>query len=240
MGAACCCCLADALPSSNEYLQSNDYVQVEFDDEDNIVFEPLKAQRKSVGVIIYPGAKADPRGYSQIATALARNGYFVVIVRLTCYLASFSPNKALGICEKYSTKAQKWTIGGHSLGGIFSSKFLKDNAKNGGGANKKDFVGLFLWGSRGYNKHDISDLPIKTLILYSDLDGLIKREWVEESVAFLPKGTSLKLLKGGNHAYFGHFPVFNLICLRDNEAEITLEQQQQFVIKEMLDFLAQL
>jgi hypothetical protein len=120
-----------------------------------------------------------------------------------------------------------------------STKFIYDNFRSKKPLIK--FIGLFRWGSRGYKNHDISNLDIQTLVLYADLDGLIKKELVEESLKFLPKNTTtVRLLKGGNHSYFGDFPVANFCCLRDNEATITREEQFRFTVNEMLLFLKNL
>ena len=81
-----------------------------------------------------------------------------------------------------------------------STKFIYENYKSKNPNNK--FVGLFHLASRGYDKNDISDLSIETLVIYCDLDGIIKRELIEESLAFLPKTTTkVKLIEGGNHRY---------------------------------------
>ena len=117
-----------------------------------------------------------------------------------------------------------------------STKFIYENYKSK--IPNKAFAGLFLLGSRGYVKHDISSLALPTLIVYSDLDGIIKKELVEESFKYLPKNTTtVKLLEGGNHSYFGDFPVGNFCCFHDNEALITKEQQIKLTIHEMLEFL---
>jgi hypothetical protein len=83
-------------------------------------------------------------------------------------------------------------------GGIMSTKFHYENFRSKN-PNKK-FVGLFHLASRGYDKNDISDLNLETLVIYSELDGIIKREKIEESFGFLPKAsTKVKLLEGANH-----------------------------------------
>lgn len=117
-----------------------------------------------------------------------------------------------------------------------SGQFLYKNNKSIDGSN--NFVGFFLWASRGYYKHDISKLDIPVLVIYSDLDNIIKKDSIEESFKYLPqKNQTIKLIEGGNHTYFGDFPVQRFCCLKDNESTITKEEQIQIIIKETLNFL---
>jgi hypothetical protein len=117
-----------------------------------------------------------------------------------------------------------------------STKFIYNNYKTKNPNIK--FDGLFHWGSRGFRGYNISKLDIKTLVIYSELDGIFTKEIVEETLAFLPKKTTtVRLLKGGNHSYFGDFPVAKYCCLRDNDASITRDEQFRFTLNEMLEFL---
>jgi len=124
---ALCCCLNEALDVSSKYLETDSYVSIYFNETDDIIFDPINANKKSnpIGVIIFPDLKQDPRGYSEIAYSLAVSGFFTIVCKTFCYVPPFSPNKAKYLIEKYSSKAEKWVIGGHAIG-----KTKIKNAKN--------------------------------------------------------------------------------------------------------------
>lgn len=54
-----------------------------------------------------------------------------------------------------------------------------------------------------------------------------------ENKSKLPQNTELILIKGGNHSQFGY--IGNL--LRDNAADISLQQQQQQTFDKLIIFL---
>lgn len=60
-----------------------------------LVFEPLTVS-PSLGVILYPGGRVDPRSYAPLARQIAAEGYLVVIPPMPLNLAVFNPNAAAG------------------------------------------------------------------------------------------------------------------------------------------------
>lgn len=234
------------------FLKSNESVNAFFDGKD-IVFES-KTNSKNIGILIYPGATHDPKGYAEIAFGLAENGYFVVICKAPLNYAILSSNKFLHVINKYTSKAQNWVIGGHSLGkfkknslqtfiqiiklnkfkgGITSTKFLNDHRNL-----NKNIIGLFMWASIGFSKFDLRDLDIPTLLIYTELDNIFKKETVEKSIKYLPqKNLTVKLLKGANHTYFGDFIIRRNLWFKDNESVLTKEEQTRLITDETLKFL---
>jgi hypothetical protein len=108
------CCSYKQLPKS-EYFESNEQINIYFNEKNDLIYEPLKEIRR-IGIIIYPGLTLVTKGYADIAFSLAQNGYFSVLCKMPCNTAAFAPSRAADIAERYETKVDKWVLGGHSLG----------------------------------------------------------------------------------------------------------------------------
>ena len=117
-----------------------------------------------------------------------------------------------------------------------STKFIYNDYKSK--KQNKNIVGLFYWGSKGLKIYNINNLNIPTLVIHGNLDGIIKMKALHESLVYLPKNsTTVKIIEGGNHSYFGDFPVASFYCLCDNEATLTRDEQINITFHEMLQFL---
>lgn len=81
---------ATPMPEALAALQSDAQVRVET--EPWLVFRPVGDQ-PSVGLVLYPGGRVDPRAYAPAAKALARQGYLLVIVPMPLNLAVFAPDR---------------------------------------------------------------------------------------------------------------------------------------------------
>jgi pimeloyl-ACP methyl ester carboxylesterase len=116
-------------------------------------------------------------------------------------------------------------IGGHSQGGKMTSQFVYENPNL--------MKGLFLVGTSHPRDINLSNLTIPTIKLYAENDGLASVEEVFENKNKLPKKSKMILIKGGNHSQFGYLGKLFL----DNKANISLEEQQQETLKQLIVFL---
>ena len=66
-----------------------------------LVFKPIDKDINT-GLIIYPGAKVEPKAYSPLAYDIAQSGYLVLIVPMLLNLAVLGVDKADGVIKKYS------------------------------------------------------------------------------------------------------------------------------------------
>lgn len=198
-------------------LESDNEVEVFL--EERYVFEPVE-EEVEVGLIIYPGARVDPRSYAPVAKEIAREGFFVVIEPMRLNLAVFSPDAAEDVMEEYS-KIDRWVVGGHSLGGAMAARF----------ASSEEVDGLVLWAS--YPPDDLSASELPALSIYGEVDGLTTVEDVEDAKDKMPPGTRYVMIEGGNHAQFGWYGSQR----GDDEARITREEQQSIIVRETVKFL---
>jgi pimeloyl-ACP methyl ester carboxylesterase len=213
------------MPEALDALASGDGVEVVT--EPWLAFRPLDAE-PTVGLIFYPGARADARAYAPIAKDIAREGYHVVVVPMPLNMAIFDPGAAGRVIETYPD-IERWVVGGHSLGGAMAASFAR---------NHPDGVdGLVVWAPYYLLGHpDLSGSDLEVVTVYGTLDGLIPPERIEASRPYLPDDARWIAIEGGNHAQFSWYGGQT----SDNPATISRETQQQEAISATLSLLATL
>jgi predicted alpha/beta-hydrolase family hydrolase len=198
---------------------SHDVVQL----PDGITFAPLDGPGEA-GVIIYPGAKVDPRSYAPIAADLAEEGVLVVIAPMRFNLAILSPDRAATIIDAWP-EVDTWVVVGHSLGGVAACTFADD---------APDAVdGLVLLAAFPGPEDDLSDQDLAVVSLLGTEDGLVDPAEYEAAKDRLPADTTHVGIDGGNHAQFGSYGPQN----GDREATITAAEQQAEVVEAALGML---
>ena len=109
-------------------LASDDRVIVE--EGDWIVMKPASTS-PTTGMIVYPGANCDIRGYAPLMKEVAAAGYLVVAISMPYDFSIFDPNAALEVPDKFP-EIDKWVLTGHSMGGAIGLRAVM--AVTGGGA----------------------------------------------------------------------------------------------------------
>lgn len=213
------------MPEALDALESGDGVEVVT--EPWLAFRPVGTQ-PTVGLIFYPGARADARAYAPIARDIAGGGYQVVVVPMPLNMAIFDPDAAGRVIETYPD-IERWVVGGHSLGGAVAASFAR---------NHPDLVdGLVVWAPYYLLKcPDLSGTDLVAVTIYGTLDGLIPLTRVEASRPCLPADARWIAIEGGNHAQFSWYGGQT----SDNPATITREMQQKEAISATLSLLATL
>ena len=212
--------MPEALPA----LQSDTRVQVSTDPW--LAFRPQGAQY-AVGLVLYPGARVDPRSYAPAARAIAAQGYLVVIVPMPLNLAVLAPDRATEVIAAYPD-VRRWAIGGHSLGGAMAARYAH--------SHPAAVQGLVLWAAYPDVSDDLSAQNLAVVSIYGSRDGLSTLDKVIASRRLLPPGARWVSIEGGNHAQFGWYGPQQ----GDNEASISREAQQQQVVAATVDLLAAL
>ena len=146
------------------------------------------------GLIFYPGGKVQYEAYSPLMEACAERGILCVLVHMPFNLAVFSPNAAEGIAEQYP-QAERWYIGGHSLGGVMACSYAASHA------GELDGVALLA----AWSTADLSECGLSALTITGTNDGVLNREKLEQNRSHLPEDARFISIEGGNHAQFGSY-----------------------------------
>jgi len=215
---------AGPMPEALVALQSDAQVQVET--EPWLIFRPTSGQ-PAVGLVLYPGARVDPRSYAPAAHALAAEGYLVVIVPMPLNLAVLAPDRAAEVIAAFP-EIGRWAVGGHSLGGAMAARFAYQNPDAA--------QGLALWAAYPASGDDLSGYSTAVTSISATEDGLSTEEEIAASRPLLPPDTSWVAIEGGNHAQFGWYGP----QAGDGTATISREEQQKQIVAATLDLLSRL
>jgi pimeloyl-ACP methyl ester carboxylesterase len=212
------------MPQALDALQPDSRVDVTT--EPWLVFRPADDD-PTTGLILYPGARVDPRAYAPAARALAEQGFLAVIVPMPLNLAFFAPDRALEVMAAFP-EIDRWAVGGHSLGGAMSARFAYQNPT--------ETQGLVLWAAYPAASDDLSGRDLAVTSVYGTLDGLATGEKIDASRPLLPPGTTWAAIEGGNHAQFGWYGPQG----GDNPATISRGEQQAQIVAATQELLLQL
>ncbi len=153
-------------------------------------------QTPTTGMIVYPGAYCDIRGYAPILKEVARAGYLVVGVSMPFYFSIFAPFSADDVREAFPD-IERWVIAGHSMGGAMAGVYAADNQDN--------LAGLIFWDAYPPESSSLADstLPI-THVHRATLQGAPPQKF-EDMRHLFPADSVWIPVPGGIHMYFGSF-----------------------------------
>jgi len=211
-------------PEAIAALESDDTVQVELDGW--LIMRPI-AGEPTTGVIVYPGANCDIRGYAPVLRRIAAEGYLVIMVSMPFDFAIFSPGRADVVREAFPD-IERWVIAGHSMGGAMAGRYAF--------LNQDDLAGLILWDSyppEGNSLAD-SDLPVWH-IHRARPDGAPAQKFLDARYLF-PESSIWVPIPGGIHMYYGAFDGGGYV--EEWEPEISREAHQDIAVRATLDALA--
>jgi len=193
------------------------------EDDDFITFQP-KINDTNIGLIIYPGAKVDPKAYAPTAKAIAEQGIRTIIVKMPLNLAIMGANKADQVIER-DAGIEKWYIAGHSLGGVMAARYTK---------NHLDVInGLILWAAYPEKSVDLSKATIPIMSIYGTNDGLTLPGDISDTQHLLPDTVQWVSISGGNHSQFGWYGFQK----GDNQADISREEQQKEIVEATIELI---
>ncbi len=213
--------LAAASPAALAALNAEPAVSV--NDETWVVFKPKHASPRT-GVIFYPGANCDPRGYAPVFTRIAKAGYLVVDVPMPFNFAIFGPDKARKVMESYPDIKQ-WIIMGHSMGGAMASTFADHHTES--------LAGVILWDSYPPTPNDLSQSGLNVWHIHrARADGSPPEKFSAMRTLF-PADSRWVPIPGGIHMNFGSFDGGGYE--EEWEPGITQQEQHDLVTRATLD-----
>lgn len=185
------------------------------------------ASEPTTGLIVYPGAHCDVRGYAPVLRQIAARGYLVVGVSMPFDFSIFAPNSADDVREAFP-EIRQWVIAGHSMGGAMASRYAF--------GHQQDLAGLILWDSYPPESNSLADSRLPIVHIHrATLDGEPPQKFIEQKYLF-PAASRWVPVSGGNHMYFGSF--IGGAYEEEWDAVIEREEQQAISIAATLDALA--
>ena len=200
-------------------MTSNEFVDIQ--DGDWLVMKP-KIGKVTTGLIIYPGANCNIKGYAPLMREIAAKGYLVVGMPMPYNFAFLAPASAAKAPKSFP-EIKNWFLAGHSLGGAMASTFAA--------SNEDMLSGLIMWDSYPALSLADSALPI-TSIFRATLEGE-QPENFKDFVNFYPPDATWVPVPGGIHMYFGSFIGGSYKELW--KPKISIRQQHQIVIDATLN-----
>ena len=209
---------ADA--AASEALKSDDAVEVEWIDDNGIVFLPTEPE---AGLIFYPGGKVEFTAYAPLLRSLAEEGILCILIKMPCNLAVLDVDAAEGIQERFP-EIEDWYIGGHSLGGAMAAGYVAEHVD--------EYNGLILLAA--YSTKDISKSGLQVLSVYGSEDGVLDIEKYNGSRTNLPVDMEEHIIEGGCHAQFGSYGKQE----GDGEPGISSEEQRKVTAQYIAELMA--
>jgi dienelactone hydrolase len=180
-------------PEALAALESDGRVVV--DDGRYVVFRPAGAE-PTTGLILYPGASCDVRGYAPVLRRIAARGYLVVGVPMPLNMAIFAPNRADDVRAAFPA-VQRWVVAGHSMGGAMAARYAH--------RHPDDLAGLILWDSYPAASDTLVELPYPVWHIHrATVDGRAPDKF-ENMRHLFPVTSRWVPVPGGIHMQFGSF-----------------------------------
>lgn len=180
-------------PDAIAALQSDAEVAVE--DGDYVVFRPAGSM-PATGVIVYPGAGCNVRGYAPLLRRIAARGYLVVATPMPLNMAVLASNRADDVRAAFPD-VQRWVIIGHSMGGAMAARYAYQHPD--------DLAGLVLWDSYPAESNPLGRLSYPVWHIHrATPDGRAPAKF-ELYRNLFPATSTWVPLPGGNHMQFGSF-----------------------------------
>lgn len=209
-------------------MQSDKHVTISKLD-DGYRFEPAierEGTSKQPNLIFYPGAMVEPESYSLFARKLAAAGYRVYIASMPLHLAFTDQDRAEAFIAEHPDES--YVIGGHSLGGVFATRFAAEH--------REQLAGVFLLASYADKKGSLVHSSLPVLQITASRDGVLNWKSWGKAKRYMPDATTYVTIEGGNHTQFGSYGQQSM----DKVATISPEQQLDEVSAALLDWIGKL
>lgn len=217
---------ADAAPEALALASGDAEVAVEHG-----AFRTLRPRQRPerLGLIFYPGAYVDVRGYLPTLRPVAAAGYRVVIVPMPFELAIFGIDRARAV-QRANPDLRDWVIVGHSVGGAMAALFAD--------RHPEAVRGVIIWDSYPPAFASLRDAPWPVWLIHrATADGAPPESFARQRELF-PQDSHWAPIRGGIHMNFGAFRGGGYV--EDWPAGISQVEQHREVVRLTLEALAQM
>ncbi|WP_019585571.1 alpha/beta fold hydrolase [Deinococcus apachensis] len=147
-------------------------------------------------LVLYPGGLVRPQAYEWLGRALAADGVQTVIPVFPLDLAVLGVNRAGELISRFG-QGKRVVLAGHSLGGAMAASYAAKHPQ--------DLSGLILMAAYPAQNVSLQNAPYPVLSLLAERDGVASAADVRGGLARLPPDTTLTVLPGAVHAFFGRY-----------------------------------
>lgn len=178
-------------------------------------------------LIFYPGGLVRPQAYEWLGRALAAQGVETLIPAFPLDLAVIQPNRADALITRYGN-GKRVLLAGHSLGGAMAAGYAAKHPER--------LSGLILMAAYPAGNVSLKGKSLPTLSLLAERDGVAAPGAVRGGLERLPAGTTLTVIYGAVHAFFGRSgPQWG-----DGQPTVTRARAEADILATMERFLARL
>lgn len=178
-------------------------------------------------LIVYPGGLVRPQAYEWLGRALTSQGVQTLIPAFPLDLAVIGPNRADALITEYG-QGRRVVIAGHSLGGAMAAGYAASHADQ--------LAGLILMAAYPAGNVSLKDTNLPVLSLLAEKDGVAAPDAVREGLSRLPGNTTLTVLPGAVHSFFGRYGPQK----GDGLPTVTHAQAEGEIVRAVTSFLATL
>ena len=217
---------ADASVTALAAMRSD--ARVHIDDQRFLTLRPAAGGERR-GVILYPGAYVDIRGYAPTIKPIAAAGYRVVVVPMPFELAVFGIDRALDVIAE-NRDIESWTLIGHSVGGAMAAVVADRQPRT--------FNGVIIWDSYPPSFASLDDYPNPVWLIHrATPDGAPPPSFARQRHLF-PRDSRWAAIPGGIHMQFGSFKGGGYV--EDWQPTISEAEQHRAVVRLTLEALEQM
>ncbi len=184
-----------AMPAPEALVAMRSDERLSVEDGRFVVFRPAGAA-PTTGLILYPGAACDVRGYAPVLRRVAERGYLVVGVPMPLDMAIFAPNRADDVRAAFPA-VKRWVVAGHSMGGAMAAHYAHQHPD--------DIAGLIVWDSRPAESDTLAELKYPVWHIHRATADSRPPEKFERYRNLFPATSTWVPVPGGIHMYFGSF-----------------------------------
>ncbi|MFC3835011.1 MULTISPECIES: alpha/beta fold hydrolase [Deinococcus] len=188
-----------------------------------IVITPI-GREVSTLLVLYPGGLVRPQAYEWLGRALTERGVQTVIPVFPLDLAVTGVNRADAVIARYG-QGRRVVIAGHSLGGAMAAQYASGHPDT--------LDGLILMAAYPAGNVDLKGRRLPALSLLAEEDGVAAETDVRDGLARLPDGSTLTVIPGAVHAFFGRYGPQK----GDGRPTVTRAQAESAIVQAVTSFL---
>ena len=174
-------------------METDERVIVTYDDY--LTLTPAGSAPKT-GIVFYPGAHCDVRGYTPVLKEAAAQGFLIVAPKMPFDFAIFAPDSADEVRAAYP-EIERWIIAGHSMGGAMAGSYADKNRDN--------LAGVIVFDSYPPASNSLADADLPILLFErARTDGSRSQKFIDNANLY-PEDAELILIPGAQHMYYGSF-----------------------------------